>query len=118
MLGLESTTYPGTTSELLGVGLHNLGFSPGENFYLIYSPEREDLGNPNFATSDIPRVCAGLTDTCQKLVVLLYEQIVDRVVSGTETAEMTKLLENNHRAVNVGLVIEMEVVFDRMEIHI
>jgi UDP-N-acetyl-D-glucosamine dehydrogenase len=86
----------------------------------VYSPEREDPGNPNFTTRTIPKVCGGHTQACQEVGVALYGQVIDRVVpvSSTRAAEMTKLLENIHRAVNIGLVNEMKIVADKMGIDI
>lgn len=120
VLSLESTTYPGTTDEVLLPYLEEKGFKVGENYFLIYSPEREDPGNPNFSTQTIPKVCGGYTRDCLDVGQTLYEQIIDQVtaVSSTRTAEMTKLLENIHRAVNIGLVNEMKMVADKMDIDI
>lgn len=120
VLSLESTTYPGTTDEVLLPYLVDRGFSVGENYFLVYSPEREDPGNPNFTTQSIPKVCGGYTRECLEVGQTLYEQVIDQVtaVSSTRTAEMTKLLENIHRAVNIGLVNEMKMVADKMDIDI
>ena len=119
-LSLESTTWPGTTEEVLRPMLEERGFTIGEDVFLIYSPEREDPGNPKFTTKDIPKVVGGSTPACLEVGIALYEQIVNQVVpvSSTRAAEMTKLLENIHRAVNIGLVNEMKVVADRMGIDI
>jgi UDP-N-acetyl-D-glucosamine dehydrogenase len=119
-LSLESTTYPGTTEEELLPRLEELGFNVGEDFFLIYSPEREDPGNRDYSTQTIPKVCGGITADCLKVGVALYESIIDRVVpvSSTKAAELTKILENIHRAVNIGLVNEMKVVADKMGIDI
>ncbi len=120
LLSLESTTYPGTTDEILLPYLEEKGYKVGENYFLVYSPEREDPGNPNFTTQTIPKVCGGYTRDCLDVGQTLYEQIIDQVttVSSTRTAEMTKLLENIHRAVNIGLVNEMKMVADKMDIDI
>lgn len=120
VLSLESTTYPGTTEEELLPRVEARGFTVGEDFFLIYSPEREDPGNPNFETRTIPKVCGGHTAACAEVGVALYAPAIDKVVpvSSTKAAEMTKLLENIHRAVNIGLVNEMKVVADRMGIDI
>ncbi|MEO2268665.1 nucleotide sugar dehydrogenase [Pseudoalteromonas sp. YIC-656] len=120
VLSLESTTYPGTTEEELLPRVQQRGFEVGTNFFLIYSPEREDPGNPNFETRTIPKVCGGYTSACTEVGVALYSQAIDKVVavSSTRAAEMTKLLENIHRAVNIGLVNEMKIVADRMDIDI
>jgi len=120
IISLESTTYPGTTEEELKPRIETTGMKVGEDIFLIYSPEREDPGNPDFTTSTIPKVCGGSTANCLRAGVALYNQIIDQVVpvSSTQTAEMTKLLENIHRAVNIGLVNEMKIVADRMDIDI
>lgn len=120
VVSLESTTYPGTTEEELLPRVQEGGLVVGENIFLVYSPEREDPGNPNFETRTIPKVIGGHTPACLEVGVALYEQAIDQVVpvSSTKAAEMTKLLENIHRAVNIGLVNEMKVVADRMGIDI
>lgn len=120
VVSLESTTYPGTTEEELLPRVQEGGLIVGENIFLVYSPEREDPGNPNFETRTIPKVIGGHTSACLEVGVALYEQAIDHVVqvSSTKAAEMTKLLENIHRAVNIGLVNEMKVVADRMGIDI
>ncbi|MDZ4662385.1 MAG: nucleotide sugar dehydrogenase [Pseudomonadota bacterium] len=120
ILSLESTTYPGTTDEVLKPYIDKKGLKVGEDFFLVFSPEREDPGNPNFITKTIPKVCGGYTPSCQKAGVTLYSEIVDKVVpvSSTRAAELTKLLENIHRAVNIGLVNEMKIVADRMGLDI
>lgn len=117
---LESTTYPGTTDEEIRPRIEARGLAVGEDIFLVYSPEREDPANPDFTTRTIPKVCGGSTDNCLKAGVALYESIIDQVVpvSSTKAAEMTKLLENIHRAVNIGLVNEMKMVADRMGIDI
>lgn len=120
LLSLESTTYPGTTAEVLEPYLKKRGFVIGEDYFLVYSPEREDPGNPNFSTRSIPKVVGGTTPACRRLGELLYATAVDRVVpvSSTQVAELTKLLENIHRSVNIGLVNEMKTIADRMGIDI
>ncbi|MDH4607307.1 UDP-N-acetyl-D-glucosamine 6-dehydrogenase [Pseudomonas sp. BN102] len=120
VVSLESTTYPGTTEEELLPRVQEGGLRVGEDLFLVYSPEREDPGNPNFETRTIPKVIGGHTPACLAVGVALYEQAIDRVVSvsSTKAAEMTKLLENIHRAVNIGLVNEMKIVADRMGIDI
>ena len=120
ILSLESTTYPGTTEEELLPRVESVGLSVGDDFFLIYSPEREDPGNPNFETRTIPKVCGGHTENCADIGIALYSPAIDQVVpvSSTKAAEMTKLLENIHRAVNIGLVNEMKVVADKMGIDI
>lgn len=120
VVSLESTTYPGTTEEELLPRLQEGGLKVGENIFLVYSPEREDPGNPNFETRTIPKIIGGDTASCLEVGIALYEQAIDRVVpvSSAKAAEMTKLLENIHRAVNIGLVNEMKIVADRMGIDI
>lgn len=120
LLSLESTTYPGTTAEVLEPYIRKRGFSIGENFFLVYSPEREDPGNPNFSTHTIPKVVGGTTAICRELGELLYGTAVEKIVpvSSTQVAELTKLLENIHRSVNIGLVNEMKIIADRMNIDI
>lgn len=120
VVSLESTTYPGTTEEELLPRVQESGLKVGKEIFLVYSPEREDPGNPNFETRTIPKVIGGHTSACLEVGVALYEQAIDRIVqvSSTKAAEMTKLLENIHRAVNIGLVNEMKIVADRMGIDI
>jgi UDP-N-acetyl-D-glucosamine dehydrogenase len=120
LVSLESTTYPGTTDEELLPRIEARGLKVGEDLFLVFSPEREDPGNPDFTTRTIPKVCGGVTPACQEVGVALYGAVIDRVVqvSSTRAAEMTKLLENIHRAVNIGLVNEMKIVADRMGIDI
>ncbi|MEQ1485351.1 nucleotide sugar dehydrogenase [Methyloglobulus sp.] len=120
VVSLESTTYPGTTDEELLPRVESTGLKVGENAFLVYSPEREDPGNANFSTRTIPKVCGGFTPACLEVGMALYGQVIDRVVpvSSTRAAELTKLLENIHRAVNIGLVNEMKIVADKMGIDI
>ncbi len=120
VMSLESTTYPGTTDEELVPRVESRGFTVGKDYFVVYSPEREDPGNPNFSTRSIPKVCGGATATCLDVGMALYGQVIDQVVpvSSARAAEMTKLLENIHRAVNIGLVNEMKVAADRMGIDI
>jgi len=120
LISLESTTYPGTTEEELKPRIEQLGFKVGEDIFLCFSPEREDPGNPHFTTRNIPKICGGATSACLEAGVALYSQAVDKVVpvSSTRAAEMTKLLENIHRSVNIGLVNEMKIIADRMDIDI
>ena len=117
---LESTTYPGTTEDLLLPLLEESGLKAGQDFFLAYSPEREDPGNRDFATRNIPKVVGGLDETSRRLAVALYEPIVDGVVpvSGTRVAEACKILENTYRAVNIALVNELKGVFTAMGIDI
>lgn len=120
LVSLESTTYPGTTEEELKPRIEKRGFKVGENIFLCFSPEREDPGNAHFTTRNIPKLCGGATPACLEVGVALYSQAVDKVVpmSSTRAAEMAKLLENIHRAVNIGLVNEMKIIADRMDIDI
>jgi UDP-N-acetyl-D-glucosamine dehydrogenase len=120
LVSLESTTYPGTTREILLPKFERRGLKAGRDFFLIFSPEREDPGNPNFHTQNIPKVVGGVTPACKTLGSLLYFQIVDRVitVSSTEVAEFTKILENTFRAVNIALVNELKILADRMNVDI
>lgn len=119
LLSLESTTYPGTTDEIVRPILEKTGLQLGSELFLAYSPEREDPGNPLDARR-IPKVCSGTTGQCLELATELYQTIVDEIVqvSSTRAAELTKLLENIHRAVNIGLANEMKTVADRMGLDI
>jgi UDP-N-acetyl-D-glucosamine dehydrogenase len=120
LLSLESTTWPGTTDEQLAPRLEARGFTPGKNCALVFSPEREDPGNPIYGTQDIPKVIGGMTPSCLNLGVALYQRAIKTMVpvSSPKVAEMSKLLENIHRAVNIGLVNEMKIVADKMGINI
>jgi UDP-N-acetyl-D-glucosamine dehydrogenase len=120
ILSLESTTYPGTTEEELKPRVEAQGFHIGKDFFLVYSPEREDPGNPNFHTAIIPKVCGGDTEACRQAGIALYTGVIEKVVpvSSAKVAEMTKLLENIHRSVNIGLVNEMKVLSEKMGIDI
>lgn len=120
VVSLESTTYPGTTEEEVRPRIEKGGFAVGTDVFVVFSPEREDPGNPQYKTQTIPKVCGGSTPACLEVGVALYGKVIDKVipVSSTRAAEMTKLLENIHRAVNIGLVNEMKIVCDRMGIDI
>ena len=120
LVSLESTTWPGTTDEELKPRIEQRGFVIGEDIYLVFSPEREDPGNANFTTRTIPKVVGGVTPACLDAGVALYGKVIDKVVpvSSTRAAELTKLLENIHRAVNIGLVNEMKIIADKMNIDI
>ncbi|MBC7454556.1 MAG: nucleotide sugar dehydrogenase [Massilia sp.] len=120
VVSLESTTYPGTTEEELRPRIESRGFTVGEDMFLVFSPEREDPGNPRFETRTIPKVCGGTTPACLQAGLALYGPAIDKVVpvSSTRAAELTKLLENIHRAVNIGLVNEMKIIADKMDIDI
>ena len=120
IISLESTTYPGTTEEEVRSRLQERGFVVGKEIFLVYSPEREDPGNLLYSTQNIPKVCGGSTTDCLEVGRALYGEVVSEVVplSSTRAAELTKLLENIYRAVNIGLVNELKVVADRMGIDI
>ena len=117
---LESTTYPGTTRDLMRPILEKTGLKAGKDFYLAYSPEREDPGNANFTTKTIPKVVGGLTKACRDIACELYNiAIVNTVaVSTVEAAEATKILENVYRCVNIAMVNELKIVFERMGIDV
>jgi UDP-N-acetyl-D-glucosamine dehydrogenase len=119
LISLESTTYPGTTAELL-LPLLSRNYKVGEDFFLVFSPEREDPGNPIYHVSTIPKVVGGVTPACLTHGVALYSQVIDRVipVSSTQAAEMSKLLENIYRSVNIALVNELKMLCLRMGIDI
>jgi len=116
IVSLESTTYPGTTEEDLKPVLEATGLKVGEGIFLTFSPERQDPGNTRYGTHDIPKIVGGCTPACLKVGVALYQTAIDKVVpvSSPRVAEMAKLLENIHRAVNIGLVNEMKMVADAM----
>jgi len=116
----ESTTYPGTNREVVMPILEKTGLKAGRDFYLAYSPEREDPGNKNFSTRTIPKVVGGLTARCRKLACRLYSCAIDKVVpvSSMEAAEAAKILENVYRCINIAMVNELKVVFDRMGIDV
>jgi UDP-N-acetyl-D-glucosamine dehydrogenase len=120
LVSLESTTYPGTTDEEFKPRIEARGLVVGRNAFLVFSPEREDPANLQYDTRSIPKVCGGVTQDCLEVGVALYAAAVDRVVpvSSARAAEMTKLLENIHRAVNIALVNELKIVADRMAIDI
>ena len=121
LIVLESTTYPGTTREVLLPILEQVsGLKAGDDFFVAFSPEREDPGNPNFSTNNIPKVVGGMDADSQRVAVALYEHVASRVVpvSGLEVAEACKILENTYRAVNIALVNELKVLFDRMNLSI
>ncbi len=117
---LESTTYPGTTDELVLPKLAASGLTVGEDFFLCFSPERVDPGNPKYQTSNIPKVVGGITAACTEMGALFYQQALETVVpvSSTRVAEMVKLLENTFRMINIGLVNEMALMCDRMKIDV
>jgi len=117
---LESTTYPGTTVEVVQPALAAKGFKPGVDFYLAFSPERVDPGNPHYQTKNIPKVVGGINQASTDAAVKFYEQVMDTVVpvSSPGVAEMVKLLENTFRAVNIGLVNELAMMCHRMSLDV
>jgi UDP-N-acetyl-D-glucosamine dehydrogenase len=120
IVSLESTTYPGTTEEELRPRIEARGLKVGHDVFLVFSPEREDPSNPDYETKTIPKVCGGTTSACLDVGLALYGQAIQKVVpvSSTQAAEMTKLLENIHRAVNIGLANEMKIICDKMGIDV
>lgn len=120
LISLESTTYPGTTRELMKPILEAGGLKAGKDFYLAYSPEREDPGNQHFRTKTIPKVVGGLTPACKELARKLYSLAIDTMVpvSSLEAAESAKILENVYRCINIAMVNELKMVFDRMGIDV
>ena len=117
---LESTTYPGTTEELILPLLHERGFKVGEQFFLAFSPERVDPGNPRFNTRNTPKIIGGMTPVCTRVAQALYSRAIDTLlpVSSTRTAEMVKLLENTFRSVNIGLVNEVALMCGRLGVDV
>ena len=117
---LESTTYPGTTEEVVLPRLQAGGLRVGEDFFLAFSPEREDPGNTQFDTATIPKVVGGVTPDCLELATALYAEAIKKVVpvASTRVAEATKILENVYRAVNIALVTELKMTFERMGINV
>jgi UDP-N-acetyl-D-glucosamine dehydrogenase len=120
LLILESTTYPGTTDELMLPMFEEGGLKVGKDFFLCFSPERVDPGNPKFQTKNIPKVVGGITENCTKAGALFYSQALEHVVpvGSTSVAEMVKLLENTFRMINIGLVNEIALMCDRMGINV
>ncbi len=117
---LESTTYPGTTREVLLDRFGRSKLDVGTDYFLAYSPEREDPGNTSYSTQTIPKVVGGTTDNCLSVAKALYGQVIDELVpvSSTDTAELVKLLENIYRSVNIALVNELKLLCDRMDIDV
>jgi UDP-N-acetyl-D-glucosamine dehydrogenase len=117
---LESTTYPGTTREILLPALESTGLQVGVDFFLAFSPERVDPGNPVYGTRNTPKVVGGITPDCQRVTMALYQPAIDTLVpvSTTEAAELVKLLENTFRSVNIGLVNEMAIVCDKLGVDV
>ena len=120
LIVLESTTYPGTTEDDMRAILEESGFKAGVDFHLAYSPEREDPNNKDYTTKTIPKVVGGYTPECLKVATVLYSQIIEKVinVSSPKVAEAAKLLENIYRAVNIALVNELKMLFDKMDIDV
>ena len=120
LITLESTTYPGTTRDLMAPIMEASGLKAGKDFYLAYSPEREDPGNKNFTTRTIPKVVGGLTDKCRDIAKMIYDLAIETTVpvSSDEAAEATKIVENVYRCINIAMVNELKMVFDRMGIDV
>src|SRR5882672_2794672 len=120
LVSLESTTYPGTTEEILLEQFRPSGLEAGKDYFLVFSPEREDPGNPKFSTRTIPKVVGGITADCLEVGKTLYSQVIDRVipVSSTRAAELVKLLENIYRSGNIPLVNELQLLTHRMPLDI
>jgi UDP-N-acetyl-D-glucosamine dehydrogenase len=120
LIVLESTTYPGTTRELLQPRLEEKGLTVGKDVFLAFSPERVDPGNPTYHTKNTPKVVGGITPACNEVATAFYSSTIDTVVpvSSPEAAELVKLLENTFRSVNIGLVNEMAIVCDRLGVDI
>ncbi|KPJ87410.1 MAG: UDP-N-acetyl-D-glucosamine dehydrogenase [Gemmatimonas sp. SG8_17] len=117
---LESTTYPGTTRELLLPKIESGGLEVGDNVFLAFSPERVDPGNPTWQTRNTPKVVGGITGACREVVLALYGPVFDTLVpvSSPEAAELVKLLENTFRSINIGLVNEMAIVCDKLGVDV
>ena len=117
---LESTTYPGTTREVLLPALERTGFTVGEDFFLCFSPERVDPGNAVWKTKNTPKVIGGVTPACVDAGLAVYERFIDTMVavSSTEAAEMVKILENTFRAVNIAMVNEVALIADRLDVDV
>lgn len=120
LIVLESTTYPGTTNEVILPELESTGLKVGVDFFLAFSPERIDPGNPNFNTHNTPKIVGGITNACTELAQAFYEAAIEKVVpvSSARAAEMTKLLENTYRAVNIGLVNEIAIICEKLDINV
>ena len=120
LIVLESTTYPGTTRELMLPALEGTGLKVGEDFFLAFSPERVDPGNPKWNTRNTPKVVGGITETCRRVALAIYGPAIERLVpvSSTEAAELVKILENTFRSVNIGLVNEMAIVCDKLGVNV
>jgi UDP-N-acetyl-D-glucosamine dehydrogenase len=120
LIVLESTTYPGTTRELMLPALESVGLKVGEDFFLAFSPERVDPGNPTWNTHNTPKVVGGITEACRRVSMAVYQPAIERLVpmSSCEAAELVKILENTFRSVNIGLVNEMAIVCDKLGVDV
>jgi UDP-N-acetyl-D-glucosamine dehydrogenase len=120
LISLESTTYPGTTRELLLPELESSGLIVGDDFYLCYSPERIDPGNPTFKINNTPKVIGGVTKKCTEIASLFYGQIIDQPVevSSPEAAELSKILENTYRSINIGLANEVAIMCEKLGVDV
>jgi len=120
LIVLESTTYPGTTRELMLPALEATDLKVGEDFFLAFSPERVDPGNPTWNTRNTPKVVGGITDTCRQVTMAVYQPAIEKLVpmSSCEAAELVKILENTFRSVNIGLVNEMAIVCDKLGVNV
>ncbi|HEV2749430.1 MAG TPA: nucleotide sugar dehydrogenase [Gemmatimonadales bacterium] len=120
LIVLESTTYPGTTRELMLPALEATGLKVGEDFFLAFSPERVDPGNPQWNTHNTPKVVGGITEECRRVAIAVYEPAIETLVpvSSPEAAELVKILENTYRSVNIGLVNEMAIVCDKLGVNV
>src|SRR5437868_12262764 len=120
LIVLESTTYPGTTRELMLPALEETGLKVGEDFFLAFSPERVDPGNGKWNTHNTPKVVGGITETCRRVAIAVYEPAIETLiaVSSTEAAELVKILENTYRSVNIGLVNEMAIVCEKLGVDV
>lgn len=120
IISLESTTWPGTTEEILLPQIESVGLNVGSDLALVFSPEREDPGNKQYFTHNIPKIVGGVTESCLQLGLALYGQVIEKLVpvSSPRVAELTKLYENIHRAVNIGLVNEIKMISDKMDVDI
>jgi UDP-N-acetyl-D-glucosamine dehydrogenase len=120
LIVLESTTYPGTTRELMLPALEETGLRVGEDFFLAFSPERVDPGNPTWNTRNTPKVVGGITETCRRVTMAVYQPAIERLVpmSSCEGAELVKILENTFRSVNIALVNEMAIVCDKLGVDV
>jgi UDP-N-acetyl-D-glucosamine dehydrogenase len=120
LIVLESTTYPGTTRELMLPALEGTGLKVGEDFFLAFSPERVDPGNPTWNTHNTPKVVGGITETCRRVSMAVYQPAIERLVpmSSCEAAELVKILENTFRSVNIGLVNELALMSAKLNINV